>query len=148
MRPTTDPAIADWLASGGWHAEDAGPQRPGRLDFGATDLEIVREAVLARLGVTAEELRRACTLGNTRTLAERGLRLPSWALEHLGVSPGDGIEIQAADGCIELRRADSFDPTPIRRRMREFNLSPRLLERLFGIEASRIRRVMKGEPTG
>lgn len=150
MRPN-DPAVAEWLTAGGWQIAGA-PHRPdNRPSFAETDLDAVRAATLARIGVTEGELRAACTGSSVRTLVDAGRKtravFPPWACAHMGVGPGDSVEFQAlADGCVVIRRAP--DVAAIRARLRDLGIAPRLLSRLFDLPPDTVRRIVKGAPSG
>jgi hypothetical protein len=145
-----DPRVHDWLVenAGGWSAYDSGPERPGRLDFDAANLGAVREAVLARLGVTGAELRAACSAG-TRTLSRRKVSIyvaiPPEALAHAGVGPGDSVQFDLLPGGrIALGRAAEVDVKAVRARIRAAGVSARLLARLFYVPKSTVHRIVKG----
>lgn len=147
-KPRTDPRVHDWLVenAGGWSISEGPSQRPGRPDFDATNLEDVRDAVLARLGVTEAELRRACSTATARRLgASRQLTLPGWVPGHLGMTSGDWVEVlPGPDGSVMLRRAPEVDKAAVRRRIREAGVSARLLGRLFGVPHSSVHHILKG----
>lgn len=145
MSTRTDPRVADWLASGGWQIEDGGPQREARSNFDAADLDAVTVAVLDRIGVTPEDIRRACLLGATRRVTAAGLRLPPQIGAHMGVTSGDSVEFRPLpDGRVELRRAPDVDVSAVRARMRASGASPGLLARLLGLPKATVWRVMRG----
>lgn len=145
-----EPETADWLASGGWHIAEAGPQRLGRPDFERSDLEAVREAVLFRLGCTARELRAACSAGSQNLRARQGsttLAIPPGALAHMGAASGDAIEFELLpDGRVVIARAPEVDREAVRARIRAAGISPRLLGRLFNVPRETVRRIVKGGP--
>jgi hypothetical protein len=142
-----EPETADWLASGGWHIAEAGPQRLGRPDFERSNLDEVRTAVLSRLGATEAELRAACSAG-TRTLQagtnRTTLVIPPEALFHLSATQGDAIEFELLpDGRVAIGRAPEVDRSAVRARIRAAGISPGLLGRLFSVPESTVRRIVK-----
>lgn len=147
-RPRTDPAVADWLMSGGWHIAEAGPQRVERPNFDDADLPAVREAVLARLDLTEQELRRACGGSLVRRISRshRSLTvaLPPSLLAHLGAQLGDALAFDLLpDGRARVCLAPKLDVPAARARIRRAGVSAGLLARLFGLPRRSVYQAIK-----